>query len=319
MSEAFEYRQGRAYGLFGLGRQTLTTDTSENPIAGDMIIARVEANVRLCLLGIDAPELSLPLPGCETFVPTNHPDWEAFLADPFSPNLPVLPVEPGLRANLLARIGSRCGENHHKHALAASRGLETEIAVDLAATGKRPEDFRFKVRFEREAIDAYGRLLGWISIEDTPDWRPLTYNHRMMLKGLAMPYYIWPNVSPFRFAPDLRSAVPMPGSIARIAEEDHRLARSRAWFQANRESGVGVFDDEDPLRLHAFELRYLSQRKLPDRWVIDLSRNDDVLLHPQHYYQIEQPEDRLFVPDEYLELFLAKGWRAEAYRNSYEP
>ncbi len=310
MDKAFEHHSGKNYGLFSLGRQR-TTSLSANDIEGDTIVARIEGNVSLCLLGVDAPELALPLPGNDgAFVPINDPVWETFLADPFAAHLPPLPLEPALRENIVARIGEGCGANHHRHALAASHGLAAEIAADLAATGKKLEDFRFRVLFEREMMDSYGRLLGWISIEDK-ERRPPTYNHRMMLKSLALPYYIWPNVSPFRHAPNLRAAVPLPGTMAQLAEDDGKLARSRAWFQANREAGVGVFDTEDPLRLHPFEMRYLSQRRLPDRWIIDLSKNDDRLLHPQHYHEIANPEDRLFVPDDYLELFLAKGWQAQ--------
>jgi hypothetical protein len=62
------------------------------------------------------------------------------------------------------------------------------------------------------------------------------------------------------------------------------------------------------LRLLPFELRYLSSRKPPHRWVIDLSANDAKLLAPELYYTIENPEDRLFVPDEYRELFESAGW-----------
>jgi hypothetical protein len=309
MDKAFEHRTGKNYGLFGLGRQDVAS-TAGSDIDGDTIVARIEGNVGLCLLGVDAPELALPLPGSEAFVATNHADWEAFLADPFAASLPPLPLAPALRENLIQRIGKGCGANHYDHALAASRGLAAEIAADLAATGKRPQDFRFRVLFEREMMDTYGRLLGWISIQDE-EWHPPTYNHRMMLKSLALPYYIWPNISPFRHEPSLRAAVPAPGTAAQLAEEDMKLARSRAWFQSNREAGVGVFDHEDPLRLHPFEMRYLSQRRVPDRWVIDLSRSDDTLLHPQRYHEIPNPEDRLFVPDDYLELFLAKGWRTE--------
>ncbi len=309
MDKAFEHRAGKNYGLFGLGRQH-NVDPAGNTTDGDTIVGRIEGNVGLCLLGVDAPELALPLPGSETFVATDHPAWEAFLADPFAAHLPPLPLAPSLCEHLLARIGNGCGANHHRHALAASRGLAAEIAADLAATGKKPQDFRFKVLFEREMMDAYGRLLGWIGIEDA-DWHPPSYNHRMMLKSLALPYYIWPNISPFRHAPNLRAAVPAPGMLAQIAENDGKLARSRAWFQANREAGIGVFDFDDPLRLHPFEMRYLSQRRVPDRWLIDLSRKSDALLHPQRYHEIANPEDRLFVPDDYLDLFLAKGWRTE--------
>jgi hypothetical protein len=49
----------------------------------------------------------------------------------------------------------------------------------------------------------------------------------------------------------------------------------------------------------------------PDRWVIDLSKEEDVLL-PQHYHAIPFPENRLFVPAEFVPLFLEHGWRRGA-------
>jgi hypothetical protein len=58
-----------------------------------------------------------------------------------------------------------------------------------------------------------------------------------------------------------------------------------------------------------FELRFLSRRQPPDRWVIDLGRDDDALLPPQAYFTIPNPEDRLYIPGEYVPLFVEAGWR----------
>jgi hypothetical protein len=65
------------------------------------------------------------------------------------------------------------------------------------------------------------------------------------------------------------------------------------------------------LRLEAFEIRYLARRQPPDRWVIDLSRRDDILLRPQEYHTVPNPEDRLFVPPEHVPLFVEAGWRRQ--------
>jgi hypothetical protein len=46
-----------------------------------------------------------------------------------------------------------------------------------------------------------------------------------------------------------------------------------------------------------------------ERWVIDLGRNDDTLIPPQGYFQVANPEDRLFVPAEYVPLFIEAGWQ----------
>jgi hypothetical protein len=89
-----------------------------------------------------------------------------------------------------------------------------------------------------------------------------------------------------------------------------------ASFEAARESvrqargeGLGIFDPANPLRVYPFELRFLSRRKPPDRWVIDLSAGDDLLRDPQSYYLIPNVEDRLYVAEEYVALFVSKGWQ----------
>jgi hypothetical protein len=37
------------------------------------------------------------------------------------------------------------------------------------------------------------------------------------------------------------------------------------------------------------------------------------MLRPQSYFKIPNPEDRLFVPPEFVPLFAAKGWRFEGF------
>ncbi|MGH3145637.1 MAG: hypothetical protein ACRDTR_07520, partial [Rubrobacter sp.] len=64
-----------------------------------------------------------------------------------------------------------------------------------------------------------------------------------------------------------------------------------------------------PLSLEPFEVRLLSRRRPPDRWVIDLGDEGDLLIPPQEYYTVPHAEDRLFVPEEYVPLFVEAGWR----------
>ena len=47
--------------------------------------------------------------------------------------------------------------------------------------------------------------------------------------------------------------------------------------------------------------------------MIDLSRNDDVILRPQSYFKIANPEDRLYIPPEFVPLFASRGWRLEGF------
>jgi hypothetical protein len=50
-------------------------------------------------------------------------------------------------------------------------------------------------------------------------------------------------------------------------------------------------------------------RQPPDRWFIDLDRADQVLVPPQWYFEVANPEARLFVSDEYVPLFVERGWQ----------
>ena len=78
-------------------------------------------------------------------------------------------------------------------------------------------------------------------------------------------------------------------------------------------NGIGLFNPVNPLRFEAFEVRYLGRREPPNRAVIDLSRNDDVILRPQNYSHIANSEDRLFIPLPFVPLFVARGWRLEGW------
>lgn len=83
---------------------------------------------------------------------------------------------------------------------------------------------------------------------------------------------------------------------------DKTLSLARRWVREARERNIGIFDESNPLRLEPFEVRFLAQRCPPNRWVIDLSKNDNILIKPQKYYTIPNTENRLFIPSEYLSL-----------------
>ena len=46
-----------------------------------------------------------------------------------------------------------------------------------------------------------------------------------------------------------------------------------------------------------------------DRWLIDLTRSSDTVIPPQSDPSVPLPEDRLFMPAEYVPLWVEKGWR----------
>ena len=104
----------------------------------------------------------------------------------------------------------------------------------------------------------------------------------------------------------------MPNTVAPAevtVEELESLDAARESVRQARQQSVGIFDPENPLRIYPFELRFLSRRTPPERWVIDLSAGDDLLRNPQAYHLIPNVEDRLFVPEEYVGLFVSKGWQ----------
>jgi hypothetical protein len=97
-----------------------------------------------------------------------------------------------------------------------------------------------------------------------------------------------------------------------MANGDSGFSRARADVAAARAAGVGIYDEADPLRLMPFELRFLARKAPPDRWLIDLGATGDELIPPHSYFRVERPEDRLFIPAEYVDLFESRGWRRGA-------
>jgi hypothetical protein len=181
--------------------------------------------------------------------------------------------------------------------------------------GQDRDTFRFFLAFASEVMDGYGRFLCYLHPHQEKPLRKRSYNERLLKQGWATPYFIWPNVDPYRRQASLVDAVPEPGAVAPAgvtAEARQPLDDARAWARDAREEGVGVWDKDGPLRIQPFELRFLARRSPPDRWVIDLSASADRLLEPQLYYRIRRPEDRLFVPGQYVPLFREKGWRTVA-------
>jgi hypothetical protein len=162
-------------------------------------------------------------------------------------------------------------------------------------------------------IDRYGRLLAYLNREQRdrqrPEPRPVSYNERLLSDGLVVSYFIWPNIDPFRAAAGVLDAVPRPGKQARLGERSLALRDAREAVRQAREQQRGVFAADDPLRLLPFELRFLARRRPPDRWVIDLAGDGDRLIAPQRYFTIPNPEDWLFIPGEYVPLFVDRGWR----------
>jgi endonuclease YncB( thermonuclease family) len=300
------------YGLFGLGLHGSGPGSVGQQVHdGDTVNVRAIGNLAIRFLGIDTPEVSFTLPGSNQFRSIADPAWETFLSDPFAVGLPPLHLDAALKANLQARLGPGAATNHARHAAAAHRTLEQEIQDDMNARGLTKEDVQFFAAFTREIADRYGRLLAWLNISDQSANRPLDYNMRMLEKGLATPYFIWPNVDPWRSRDSLLEAAKAPAPFRQEANGPGKLRAARNAIAQARANGNGIFDASDPLRVHAFELRFLAQRRVPDRWVIDLSSNAPTLLQPENYHTVANVEDRLFVPKDYVPLFERVGWQRQ--------
>lgn len=302
-------------GLHGAQQGTINQQVHD----GDTIETQLDGNVGVRFLGVDAPEVSFTLPGHGGFTLISDPDWETFLADPFAGNLPPFSpqLSPELQALLAGRLGPGTAANHARLGKAATDALRDLVRADVAALGQTELSFRFFCAFAHEVMDGFGRLLCFLNREQPsatdPEPRPPSYNERMLAAGSVTPYFIWPNVDPFRKQGSLVDAVIEPGTANHAAEKPGgALQVARQSVREARAQHLGVFEQNDPLRLLPFELRFLARRSPPDRWVIDLGRNDDTLIAPQAYFQVADPEDRLFVPPEYVPLFVEKGWRRAA-------
>lgn len=278
---------------------------------GDTVNVSSSGNFPTRFLGIDTPESSLIAPGTDRFTKTDAEVFQRLLADPFGPDFaPITGMSAELRAYLSAKAAVDAAARHHAHAEAAEDALEALISDDAAELGR--DDFF--LAFAYEALDGFGRLLCYLhpNQPDAPraDRRP-SYNARMLETGLAAPYFIFPNVDPFRARGSPVEAVTEARDPQRILSAAPSLRAARAAVKGARDAGRGMFDPTNPIGYLAFEFRFLARRALPSRWVMDLSTDAARLLPPQRYFEIENVEDRLFVPSEFVPLFGAAGWRID--------
>jgi len=293
-----------------------TVQTLDQAVAdGDTVGVQLNGTGSVRFLGIDSPEKSFeqPLGGAQNL---DGPKWEQFLTNPFGNGYPAQSLEPALAAHLQSRFASGAAANHHRHAVAAGEALKQLIQSDETALGQTADQFQYFLAFSYEVFDRFGRFLAFLNRNQpnptSPSPRPPSYNERQLKTGRALPYFIWPNVNPFREADTVANAVLLPGTANTVAEQGD-LKRARDLVKNARATGIGVFDSADPLSFEAFEVRYLGRAEVPTRAVIDLSKNDTVILRPQSYFNIPHAEDRLFIPAEFVPLFAAKGWRLEGF------
>lgn len=293
---------------------------------GDTIKVSSRGNFSVRFLGIDTPEISFEINGGGSFYHTGSQKWIDYLND-------VCDLWNDMKDQLGAGLfnhlsgildNENVALNHNIHAKRAEDKLEDFITEDMELLELSKENMKFFIPFSYEIMDVYGRLLGFIhpdlknqaiTIDNPPD-RIDSYNDRMLKSGYSLPYFIWPNINPFRKESSIVDAVyNSPHELRDKMNNDHLFTQARENVKKARSEQVGVFEPDfsfdnhrtGKLLLEAFELRFLSRQKAPYRFFIDLNADDNVILPPTEYYNY-LPEDRLFIPQEYIPLFEKKGW-----------
>lgn len=319
MADAFFATDGnvRAIGSIRRGANGQPQSLEASIPDGDTIGLHIEGSGSIRFLGVDTPEKNFQLAGSSAQRRLDSAEWDAYLTDPFLPQFGPLQLDANLVSHLQGRIGAGVGINHRFHGDHAERTLISLVQADMNALGQDSNTFGYFLSFSFEVFDSYGRFLAFINRNQpngtSPGPRPPSYNERMLASGAAMPFFVWPNIDPFRESPSILDAVIAPGAANQVAETTPGLRRARDLVRQARANGTGVFDPDNPLRFEAFEVRYLGRREAPSRAVIDLSRNDNVMLQPQHYFRIPNAEDRLFIPPAFVPLFVSRGWRLEGW------
>ena len=299
------------FGKYGQGIGSVKQITHD----GDTVNTLLLKNLGVRFLGIDTPEISFQLPGETNFTHLSSQKWNDLFQGPWKAGLPI---GPGLLNYLedASRIGinrTDVGTNHHELAKKAEESLQGIIEADLEASGRANHEFLFFMAFAHDFLDGYGRLLTYLN-SDRENYlngtlpNQLSYNERQLATGWAVPYFIWPNVQPFlSIKPFSQENVTPLGFWSKISSAT-KLNISRQAVGAARANGLGIYDPANPLRVMPFELRFICRKAGPERYLVDLTdTGGNTLLHPEKYYMVN-PEDRLFIPAEYVPIFESYGW-----------
>ncbi len=280
---------------------------------GDTIKVYDAGNLGVRFLGMDTPESSFPIQdsGSSRFYQTDAGEWIEYLDNPEAkwPQMKQVLGEE-LSQNFLQRLsGANPAQNHHQLAKATEDHLENIIIDDMQHFGYDQNSMKFFLPFAYEIMDSFGRLLCYVNthVENRDERRP-DYNYRMLEAGATLPYFIWPNVNPFRKESSLVAALfDNPGKFRENLQKDNTLQKARELVKNARSKELLLFQAGNELILEAFELRYLGRKKAHSRWFINIESGDYLLHHPLSYLHF-LPEDRLFIPDHFVPLFESKGW-----------
>lgn len=285
---------------------------------GDTVSIQPAGNLSIRFLGIDTPEVSFQFPGVDdrrAGKSVSIKGFGSYLRDPFLDRYPDSAkfksyLGEGLVDHLNSLLGPDCANNHYRCAMDAQRGLEKLIMDEFEERAEEGKEYRFFMAFAHEIMDGYERLLCYLHRDNTKREQkenPLSYNERMLELGMAFPYFIWPNIDPFRSKASYIEAVPSPEKLRDWVENSKRLREARRFVREAREKKKGIFEGGN--LLEPFELRFLAKRKAPGRHVLNLATCERTLLKPMEYYLIENPEDRLFIDEHFVPLFRDRGYK----------
>ena len=312
---------GTFHGSILRPRDSVTVSVSD----GDTVSVETDKAFGVRFLGVDTPETKIPGP---PFSSSAAPKVAAHFQDLLDGvRLAANAFHPTLVADLTGRYasGAEAMNNHRTHAMQAEAELERLILADEQEITAAGIEFAFFLAFATEKMDTYGRLLAFLNRNqpdaDTPSPRPATYNQRMLAGGFARPYFIWPNIDPFRQQPDLISAVPAPEALPGWVAATPSLVAARSATATARTNHLGTWRSKPippngdhpgtnaPLMLDAHEFRAMWDLRPPHRWVIDLSgQHYGAILAPHRYIDIPRHEDRLYIPAEFVPLWAERGW-----------
>jgi hypothetical protein len=184
----------------------------------------------------------------------------------------------------------------------------------MATFGMDGAAFLFFLAFAGDVMDRYGRLLGYIQPTSRPADHPGRPAAGLVQRADAEKRDGSARIS---YCPTLTRGGRIRPSSTRSRHRVRRRrpqALMRRWARRGsrwrtRQQQIGLLEPGQPLRLLAFELRLPSRQQPPDRWLIDLSSDSDALIPPQSYPRVALPEDRQFIPAEFVPLRIGKGWQ----------
>ena len=261
---------------------------------GDTLNTRLIHNLGVRFLGIDTPEISFQLPGTSSFVNLSDKRWNDFFkSGKWKENLAVGQDLYHYFSNIIGN-GKNVANNHSEIAKQAETSLVKIIAVDFKRSKRSIKSFTFFMSFANDFLDVYGRLLCYLnsstdnfkSQKDIDEVKKLSYNEKQLETGWAAPYFIWPNIQPFLSVRAFSKENVLPKNFWTIIKKAGRLHQARKFVADARIANKGIFSGSNPLKLMPFELRIISRKKSPDRYVIDLrDEGNNVLLKPEQVYK----------------------------------